>query len=283
MLRLFKSKLFILALVTITVLVIIGISSRPGSAVNTVGNALGTPLNPFQKAVAFLESKVGGIFTYFEDMKQLKKENDELRAKLDELERDSRDLNRLREENKMLRETLNLKDQFSDYESIGGNIIAKDVGNWFNIFTIDSGTKDGVVIDSPVITSKGLVGSVYQTGPLSSKVISIIDVESAVSAMVSNYIVIVRGDITLKDQGLLRMDRIPVELDLKVGDTVETSGVGGIFPKGILIGKVKEIRQGSTELSRYAVVEPAVDFRRLREVFVLVDKTKNIETGNEER
>jgi rod shape-determining protein MreC len=59
--------------------------------------------------------------------------------------------------------------------------------------------------------------------------------------------------------------------------------VGGIFPKGILIGKVKEIRQGSTELSRYAVVEPAVDFRRLREVFVLVDKTKNIETGNEER
>ena len=283
MLRLFRNKFFLLALLTILLLVLIGVSSRADSPVNTVGNSLSIPWAPFQKVASFLEDKIGGIFVYFEDMKELKRENDELRAKLDEMEKETRDLNRLREENRILRETLNLKDQFSDYISIGGNIIAKDVGNWFNIFTIDAGTKDGVAIDSPVITNKGLVGSIYQTGPLSSKVISIIDVDSAVSALVNNYIVIVRGDINLKDQGLLRMDRIPVELDLKVGDTVETSGVGGIFPKGILIGKVIEIREGDTDLNRYAVVEPAVDFQRLREVFVLVDKTKNTETGNGEK
>lgn len=264
-------------LTTITILIVMGVSAAQDSKLNSVGSSLSVPLAPFQKFTSFISEKVEGSIAFFRDMKELKQENEKLKEKIDKLEKENRDLLRFRDENKILRETLNLKDQFKDYRSVGGNVIAKDIGNWFNIFTIDAGSNDGVQIDSPVITSKGLVGSVFQTSPFSSKVLSIIDVDSAVSAIVSNYIVIVRGDISLKDQGLCRMDRIPFELDLQVGDSVETSGVGGIFPRGILIGKVKEIRQANNELNRYAIIEPAVDFRRLREVFVLTSNKKNME------
>jgi rod shape-determining protein MreC len=118
------------------------------------------------------------------------------------------------------------------------------------------------------------VGKVYEDLPVSSKVISIIDPESSISAIISKSMdyVIVSGDINLESKGLCRMNQIPIDLDISIGDTIETSGIGGIFPKGLLIGTVKEIVNGSNELERYAVIQPAVDFRRLQEVFVLIKK-----------
>ena len=282
MLRLFRSKLFVFILVILTILVVMGISSKPDSKMHYIGDVISVPLAPVQRFFSFIGDKIEGSVTFFKDTKAVKQENDQLKVKLDQLEAEKRNLLRYEEENKELREALNLKNQFNSYDSVGGNIIAKDMGNWFNIFTIDRGSEDGITSDSPVITSKGLVGSVTETWPLSSKVLSIIDADSTVSAMVSKSmdVVIVRGDLNLKNQGLCRMDYIPMGLDLEVGDTIETSGVGGIFPRGILIGKVEKVIQASNELNRYAIIKPAVDFKRLQEVFVLKSKTKNMDTGS---
>lgn len=275
MLRLFRNKLFLLILATVVVFIVMGISTSQDSKINWFGNAIDAAFSPVQKLISTVGRKVNSYMSLFSDMKSLKAENEELKIKVERLEKENGELAGYREKNKELREALNLKDQFKDYDSIGANVIAKDPGNWFNIFTVDRGKNDGISNNFPVITGKGLVGSVYSAGLFSSKVVTIIDMDSTVSGRISKTrdLVRVKGDINLKDQGLCRMDYISPDIDISVGDTVETSGLGGIFPKGIIIGRIKEIRQVNNELSRYAVIEPAVDFKRLEEVIIL--KSKN--------
>ncbi|GAE88609.1 rod shape-determining protein MreC [Acetivibrio straminisolvens] len=282
--RLVKNKLFILLTVTVAILIIIGLSVRKNSKVNSVSNVLTVVLNPFQEFINYIGDRIEGAAKYLEDIEALNQENEALKARINELEKEVKELSDYREKNKELKEALNIKDQFSDVEFLGANIIAKDMGNWFNIFTIDRGITDGITVDSAVITKDGLVGRIISADLVSSKVITIIDEDSTVSARVSKTrdLVFVKGDLQLKNQGLCRLDNIFPDMDIAVGDTIETSGLGGIYPKGIIIGKVKEVRRKSSDLSRYAIIEPAVDFKRLEEVFVLEnkDKLKKVGEGN---
>lgn len=285
MLHLFKNKLFLLLIATIIIFTVIGISAQQNSSINKFSSVFSVVMSPLQQFFSFSGQKIEGSLTFFNDIKALKKENDDLKATVDQMQKDNRELAVYKEENQKLKETLNLKDEFNDYDFVGANVIAKDPGNWFNVFRIDRGGSDGIGNDFPVITSSGLVGRVINPDPTSSKVVSIIDVDSVVSGIISKnrYVVVVKGDITLKDQGLCRMDYIPAEADVEVGDTVETSGLGGIFPKGIIIGRVKAVSQSTSELDRYAVIDPAVDFKRLEEVFILKNKTNNTGIGSAQK
>jgi rod shape-determining protein MreC len=269
--RIFKSKLFIFGLVTVLIIILIGVTYQPESKINRFGNVLGFVVSPFQKFISFSSHKISSTFVYFSDIKTLEKENKDLKTKIYQLENENRDLKKYEGKIKELQDALNLKGQFEQYDFIGANIIAKDLGNWFNIFTIDIGGKNGINTGFPVITGKGLVGRISNSGVNSSKVISIIDMDSTVFGRISKTrdLVRIKGDFVLKEQGFCKMDYIPTDADITVGDTVETSGLGGIYPKGIIIGNVIEIRQSGSELGRYAVVKPAVDFQRLEEVIVL--------------
>lgn len=282
MLRLFKSKVFVFTLITVIILISIGVSTKKDSKLHYISDVISVPLAPVQSFFSYIGQQIEGSITFLNDTKALKKQNLELKAKLDKLQDENRSLLRYEKENKDLREALDLKDQFNDYDYVGGNIIAKDVGNWFNIFTIDRGNNDGLTVNSPVINNRGLVGSVYETLPFTSKVLSIIDIDSTVSAIISKSLepALVKGDLNLKNQGLCRMEFLSMGLDIEVGDTIETSGIGSIYPRGLLIGKVKQVIQTDNELNRYAIIEPAVDFRRLKEVFVLKSKLKNNGTGS---
>jgi len=273
-LRLFKNKIFILVSVTVVTLVVIGLSSIQNSKINLVGDVFSTVLSPFQRFINYSDKKINDFFAHFEDIDKLRKENEELRQTVTKLVYENEKLIDLKIKNEELRKALDIKDQYSTMDMIGANIIAKDMGNWFDIFIIDRGAKDGISNNYPIVTSNGLVGRVMQTDVFTSKVISIIDEDSSISARLSRTsdIVVVKGDRKLKEQGLCIMNYIPADADISAGDRVETSGVGGIYPKGILIGKVKEVRQRTNELDRYAIIEPAVDFKRLEEVFILKEK-----------
>ncbi|HOQ00179.1 MAG TPA: rod shape-determining protein MreC [Acetivibrio clariflavus] len=277
MLRLFKNKIFILISITIILLIVMGLSSVQNGKINYVGDIFSTILSPFQRFINYSDKKINDFFAHFEDIDKLRKENEVLKQKVHELVYENEKLIDLKIKNEELRRALDIKDQYSTMDMVGANIIAKDMGNWFDIFTIDRGTKDGIEIDYPVVTSNGLVGRVMQTDLFTSKVISIIDEDSSISARLSKTsdLVVVKGDRKLKDQGLCIMNYIPADADVSAGDRVETSGVGGIYPKGILIGTVKEVRQRTNELDRYAIIEPVVDFKRLEEVFILKPKTIN--------
>lgn len=281
MLRLLKSKLFVLSAITVAIFIVMGVTLNQSSNVNQFSNILNVVLSPGQKLLSYTSQKIEGSFGFFVDIKSVRKENEELKAKVELLEKERLELLDYKVKNKELRDALNLKDQFSDYDFLGAYIIAKDPGNWFSVFNIDRGSKDGIKTNYPVITNKGLIGKVTVPGLVSSKVLTIIDSDSTVSARISKTrdLVVVRGDLSLKEQGLCRLDYIPPDADISIGDTIETSGIGGIFPKGIVIGKIKKVMQVNSETTKYAVIEPAVDFKRLEEVFILKDKAKD---GNTE-
>ncbi|MCX7748189.1 MAG: rod shape-determining protein MreC [Clostridia bacterium] len=274
MARLFKSKLFLLILVTVILFVVMGISASGNPHLSWLSNIVNVVVSPVQKFFSSAGHKVEGSVDFFKDTKALKKENEELKKRIEKLEKENNELMVFKEKNEDFQKAFNIKNQFSNYDLLGANIIGKDLGNWFNVFTVDVGTNDGVSSNAPVVTGNGLVGRIMESGPISSKVVSIIDEGSSVSARISKTrgLVQVKGDIVLKDQGLCRVDYIEPGVDIAAGDNIETSGMGGVFPPGIIIGKVKEVRQANNELNRYAIIEPNVDFKRLEEVLVLRSK-----------
>jgi len=264
------------AVVVICLIVVMGVSANKSSRLNWLRNILSVPLSPVQRLFTGIGQKVEDGMSFFKDIEAVRRENEELKALVSELRIRNRELESLESKNEELRQALNLKKQFGDYEFLGANIIAVDPGNWFNVFKVDVGERDGVKVDFPVITSsKGLVGRVMSTDLTSSKIVTIIDESSSVAGWISKAgggHVIVRGDLELKEQGLCRMDYIPLEVDVEVGDIIETSGLGGIYPKGIVIGEVIEVRKTNSELDRYAIIRPEADFKRLEEVYILKSK-----------
>lgn len=272
--RILTNKIFILVLIVVLLLALAAVSFSEKSGVNIIGNIISVPATPLQRAFSFVSEKVGDFFGYFEDVKQTKAKNEELLQRISELEQEILDIDKLTKENKELKDALNFKDQYDEYEFMGSSIIAKDPGNWFEVFTINRGSKDNILSDSPVITAYGLVGRVSKIDLLSSRVVSIIDMDSTVSARLSKSrdLIVVRGDVELRSKGLCRADYIPPNTDVMPGDTVETSGIGGIYPKGIVIGKVVSVISNEGQYDSYAIIEPVVDFKRLEEVIVLKKK-----------
>lgn len=174
-------------------------------------------------------------------------------------------------ENARLRELLEFKESSVTQELKAAQIIGKEPGNWFEIFTIDLGASDGIKAGMPVVTPQGLVGRVEEVGLSWAKVMSIIDVRSSVSAIMERTrdTGVVKGTIGSDDlSATLTMNYLPLDTDIIEGDSVLTSGYDEVYPKGLVIGNVTS----STDQSggKLVIVEPSVDFRRLEEVMVVV-------------
>ena len=278
--RLFENKVFIISLVVILLFVLAALTANENGKLNVFRNAFSVPLNPLQRGIKSVGDSIKGTINFFRDARTSQQENAELKKKLQEAERDLEKVYRLEKENEDLKKLLSFKDQFIQ-ELVGCNVTSKDAGNWFEIFTIDRGSKDGIAVNDPVINANGLVGRVSRVDLLSSKVISIIDTESSVSARLSKSrdLVILKGDAQLRMDGLCRLDYIPPDVEVSVGDKVETSGMSSLYPKGIIIGEIIQVIKNEGQYDYYAIVKPAVDFRRLEEIAVI----KMIQEGNEEQ
>lgn len=268
--RIFSSKIFIISLVVVLVFVLAALTSGENSRAGVVRNVLTAPLKPFQKGIVAVSDWIKDSINFFREVRTAREENKELKKKIQEMEQELENVYRLEKENENLRKLLSFKEQFTQ-EVVGCNIIAKDSGNLFETFTIDRGSEDGISVNDPVINANGLVGRVARVDLFSSKVVSIIDTESSVSARLSKSrdLVILRGDSQLRTEGLCRLDYIPPDVEVSVGDKVETSGMSSIYPKGIIIGEIIQIVKNEGQFDYYAIVKPAVDFRRLEDVVVI--------------
>ena len=138
------------------------------------------------------------------------------------------------------------------------------------------GSLDGIEMDNPVIAANNiLVGRIYSVGLTSSVVVPLIDELNGISAWTTKEgggHAVVKGDIEYKADGMCLMDTVNEKMKLEIGDIVETSGMGGIYPKGILIGEVIEIYKGLSLIERHAVIRPFIDFNALEEVYILKEK-----------
>lgn len=265
-----KGRLILIG-VTALLILIMALSTIPALKPNIVSNAVGVIISPVQKVISKTINSTQGFFSFIFNMEKYQTENEELKSKVAFLEKEIRETEELKKENTRLRSMLDMRERTVEYETETAEVIAKDAGNWFVAFTVDKGSADGVELYDPVITDKGLVGYVSEVGTTYSKVTSIIDSTTSVAASVKRTgdSAVVEGDLKLQEQGRCRMVYVDKDSIITAGDDLETSGMGGIYPKGIYIGKVLEITDDGTGLSQQANIEPAVDFDSVAEVFII--------------
>jgi len=264
-------------LITIIIIfVLIGLMVMTAGEQNMSGgeSIVGTVLMPVQ---GWVYSATDSVYTFFMRVfapPDLQAENKEMREQLVQYQSDLNTLEELQKENERLKELLSYKDDHMEYEIVTARITGKNIGNWFSIFTINRGVLDGVQADMPVITADGLVGRVIETGATWSRVMSIIDADSGVSAIVEltrDNGVVSGTALTNTANPLLEMSFLPLDADLLPGYRVITSGLGGVFPKGLIIGDTVEITRGSDNTQEAAYVKPAVDFLHLEEVMIITE------------
>lgn len=210
-------------------------------------------------------SSTGQLFTVYRDNQALKSEVQELRQQqLNSTE--------IMAENARLRAMLDYKKGAPQFDFVVAAVIARDPGSWTSAVVINRGTADGITKDMPVVTPQGLVGNVVQAYANSAKVQLILDPRSAVGSIVqrseSRVAAIVEGNGA--NSLAPRMVNLARDADIIKGDRIITSGLGGIYPKGIYVGEVTDVVNEEGGLLKYAVLKPAVDFDRVEEVLVIV-------------
>lgn len=210
-------------------------------------------------------SFTGQIMTVYQD-------NQTLKAEIAELRQNNVNVTEVLAENARLRTMLDYKKGAPQFDFVTAQVIARDPGTWTNVIMINRGTADGIAKDMAVVTAQGLVGSVVSVYNNAAKVQLILDPRSAVGSLVQRAESRVAGIVEGNGSNPVspRMVNIARDADIIKSDKVITSGFGGIYPKGILMGEVLDIVNDEGGLLKYAVLKPAVDFDRLEEVLVIV-------------
>ena len=258
-------------IITAVVVVILVIISNTGiNNLSFAENAVNKIIMPIQNGLTYLKNKINKNDAFFANVEELKKENDELKEKNSQIETSLRELEIIKAENETLKQFLGLTEKYSTYTSKPAYIIAKDTSNFNNVFIINLGEKDGVKPNMTVIADKGLVGHIISVADNTAKVQTIISTSNTVSATLgtSRDNVICRG--TLEDNKI-KANYISVNASVAEGENVETSGMGGIYPKGIHIGTVQEVVNTKNVTDRHLIITPAVDFDKVETVLVITN------------
>lgn len=257
----------IITIILLTILVITtNVDTSKFSYIEGLVNKL---VMPIQNGMTYLKNKVEGNNAFFEDINNLNAENEELKKQNEELNKELSELGIIKAENKTLREYANLSDQYTKYTTVPAYIIDRDLSNFSSTIVINVGTREGVQANMPVVSAEGVVGYVISATETTAKVQPIIDSSSSTSAVmsISRDNVIVKGE--LGEDNKLKATYISSDADLILEDEVETSGLGGIYPKGLKIGTLIEIVEAPNITEKYAIIEPAVDFSKIETVLVI--------------
>ena len=229
-------------IITIIILILLVIlTNTENSNLSYVENIANKLVNPIQNGLTYVKNKIHGNSSFFTNINDLKSQNEELIAKN------------------------------NDYTTVVEDVISRDISNYSKTIIINAGKNSGIHENMTVIASEGLVGYVISATDTTSKVQTIIDSSSNTSSLLSSSrdSVVCKG--MLKENKTLKSVYIPTEANIAQDDTVETSGLGGIYPKGIYIGKISKVINTTNLEDRYALVETAVDFNKLETVLVITN------------
>ncbi len=255
----------------ILLLGLIVFSFKFGEQLSPVKDAVGTVVTPMQKGINSIGSYISSGINNLKSIQVLQEENAKLKDEVSTLSYTNNLLLQDKYELDELRKLYKLDQKYIDYPKVAAHVIGKDPSNWYNIFKIDKGTKDGLAKHMNVIAGDGLVGEIIEVHYNYSIVRAIIDDNSMVYGMFlkSSDECVVQGDLQLLDSGKIRVKMIGKDADIKEGDEIVTSRSSNNFLQGISIGYVSDIKMASDNLTKTALLTPTVNFNHLQEVLII--------------
>ena len=263
-------KIIALIFVFLSVFCIVFFAARGKFDAPTTSRGLMLILSPFQSIVSWTGEGLGNIKATVQDLSTLHEQNEQLRVEVEQLRAQNLEASEFAAENQ--RALLGYKETAKQFDLLAARVIGRESATWSSMIVINRGAADGLSEDMAVVTELGLVGHLSEVGLNSSKVQLILDPRSSVGTLVqrpeSRVAGIVEGD--MNNPTMPRMVNIPKDADVQVGDVIVTSGFGGVYPKGIVVGHVKEIRNDEGGLLKYGVLETTVNFQKLEDVAVIM-------------
>ena len=236
-------------------------------------NLAGIVVSPFRATYTAIAAWFNDFQNYYKDTTHMAAENAAMRQQIARMEEEIRLAEADREENRRLRELLNLTEQRRDLSDLEAAMITEHaVSNWTSSLTLNKGTSLGVEVGDCVIDETGaLVGVIDQAGTNWSTVLTLVDTDTSLGAQIfrTKDLGVAQGDFSLMRENRLRLDYLHVDCSLLTGDLVVTSGLGEHYPSGLVIGSVEKVQVDDSGASSYAIIVPAVDFDALTEVFVI--------------
>ena len=266
-----KNRPRIIAVICSILLFVLLLSTSGSTQSSGAGSAMSRLLVPVQRFLYSSTESIGDFFAGLSEDRSIKDENAALKEQVAEMESQLRNYENLRQENERLKELLGVVDSYGEYETLTARVIGKSPGAWFDEFTINAGEQHGVQENMIVYTADGLLGKVVYTSATYSRVISLIHDQSGVSAMVErtrdNGVVKAAQEGENPDD--LQLFYISSNSDVKPGDRIITSGIGGVYPKGIPIAQVTEVSTDSSS-EKVVIARSNVDFEHVEEVVVVL-------------
>ena len=254
--------------------VVLSVLSYFASTSSVLRNALGVATSPLRSAVYSVQTWVADKQRYYADYTALLEENAALKQEIAELRQSERQAQLDREENALLRELMGMREQRRDFVFESAKILEHSDTNWTSTLTLDRGTNCGIAVNNCVVSAEGyLVGVVSEVGVNWASVLTVIDTDTELGARIfrTSEVAVAEGDFTLMGQKRLKLSYLPPAASLLTGDYIVTSGLGGYYPSGLVIGAVSSVKTDDDGLAQYAVIAPMVDLDALSEVFVIKD------------
>ena len=274
------SKKYILILIIILIillLIIFSFTLKEDRKLSKAESLLKDGLIYSEKIITYPFNYIKENIKEYKKLKDVNKNNNILETSIDRIDSIEAENIELRRQLETLKEELNINYTLSDYEYLNATVVSRNVGYWHNKITINKGTYNGVEKDMVVISSKGLIGKVIKTSTFTSDVrlITTSDTSNKISVHISNGDNNLYGLINSYDynKNVLELEGISNTKDVNIGDYVYTSGLGGLFPTGILIGIVEEITTDSYDLAKIIKVKPSADFNDINYVSILKRKS----------
>lgn len=270
----FHGKLFKIILVILALLLGFMIYAVSQKGVGTVTSQIvGAIAAPFQKLSSSISETATDFFGKFVNADEYYRQNEELREEIAKLREDLVGYEELQRQYVQLAEMTGLKENDSEMQLVGAMVVGRDPGERFGSFTIDKGAVHGIHYRDTVVTGEGMVGVVTEVGEVYSKVTTLLSPSLVVGAIEqrTGEIGVVSGTIPLSEENRFKLSNLNENSEIEAGDIVVTSGEGGLYPKGLILGIAGKVEVEEHGITSYTTVTPTFDMKQVKQVYVITD------------
>ena len=264
-------KIWAMLFVVVSLFCVIFFAARGRFQAPVSSQTVSLVLSPFQQVISWVGGQLDYVTSNIWDLATVHEQNKMLRNEVEQLRVQNLQASEAMAENERLRALIGYRQMATQFDLVAARVIGRESATWSRMIVINRGKKDGVEVDMAVVTEKGLVGHVVEAGWNSSKVQLIMDPRSSVGTLVqraeSRVAGIVQGD--MDNPTMPQMVNIPKNADAVEGDVIVTSGFGGRYPKGLVVGLISSLQNDAGGLLKIGLIEPAVDFQKLEDVMVI--------------